>query len=210
MRDLLAGCRVVDLSVRLVPGQEERRLEIRRGVIPSDDTFMHEIDTMSHIGTHVEAPSHFFEDGADVTDLPLCSFMGPAHVLRLSSLAPNAPITSEVLDEASGGAVRQDDILIFTSGRPADEKPDLTPDAGHWMATRGVKMLGIDDTVSLGANTADVRELHDILMSRDVPFLEVIGNLDELQSDEFFLLALPLRIAGLDSSLVRCIAIEEE
>ena len=78
------------------------------------------------------------------------------------------------------------------------------------MAAKGVKMLGIDDSVLLGANTADIRELHDILMSRNVPFLEVIGNLEELRKDEFFLLALPLRIAGLDSALVRAIAIEEE
>ncbi len=210
MRDILAGCRVVDLSVRLVPGQEERRLEIRRGVIPSDDTFMHEIDTMSHIGTHVEAPSHFFEDGADVTELPISSFMGPARLARLASLPANAPITSEVLDDVPGDAVSEGDILIFTSGRPHDEAPHLTPDAAHWMAAKGVKMLGIDDSVLLGSNTADVRELHDILMSRDVPFLEVIANLEELRQDEFFLLALPLRIAELDSSLVRCIAIEEE
>jgi arylformamidase len=210
MRDLLAGCRVVDLSVRLVPGQEERRLQIRRGVIPSDDTFMHEIDTMSHIGTHVEAPSHFFEDGADVTELPLSSYMGPARLVRCSALDAGAPITSDMLDELVGDAVNEGDILIFTSGRPHAEAPPLTPEAAHWMVAKGVKMLGIDNSVLLGATTADVRELHDILMRRDVPFLEVIANLDELRRDEFFLMALPLRIAGLDSAPVRAIAIEEE
>jgi arylformamidase len=210
MRDILAGCRVVDLSTRLVPGQEERRLEIRRGVIESDDTFMHEIDTMSHIGTHVEAPSHFYEDGADVTDLPLDCFMGRTRLLRLTSLEANAPITGEVLEEASGGTVGEGDIVIFTSGRPHEEAPHLTPDSGHWMAAKGVKMIGIDDSVSLGCNTADIRELHDILMSRNVPFLEVLTNLEAMKKNEFFLVALPLRIAELDSSLVRCIAIEEE
>jgi arylformamidase len=210
MRDILAGCRVVDLSVRLVPGQEERRLEIRRGVIPSDNTFMHEIDTMSHIGTHVEAPSHFYEEGADITELPLQSFMGPARLLRFSALPAGAAITPEALDKASKGAVQPDDIVICTSGRPHEEAPPLTPDAGYWMAAKGVKMLGIDNSVLLGANTEDIRELHDILMSRDVPFLEVLSNLEALRKDEFFLMALPLRIMGLDSAPVRAIAIEEE
>ena len=50
----------MDLSKVCHPGKEERRLEIRSYKVYAGEV-MHEIDTMSHIGTHVEVPSHFIE-----------------------------------------------------------------------------------------------------------------------------------------------------
>ncbi|MFQ6099005.1 MAG: cyclase family protein [Armatimonadota bacterium] len=204
----LEDIRVVDLTKRLVPGEEERRLEIRRGVIESDDTFMHEIDTMSHIGTHVEAPSHFYEDGKDIAQLPIESFIGRAVVLDVSFLEPRAQVLGEHLAAAAGGRLRARDIVILRSAHHGASAPSLTADAARWLAARDIKMLGIDDSVGLGASAEVVREVHDVLMGRDVPFLEVLVNLDALSAEECFLVAAPLRIEGLDSSPVRAFAFQ--
>jgi len=204
----LGNCRIVDLSVRLVPGQEARRLEIRRGIIESDDTFMHEIDMMSHVGTHVEAPAHFYEGGKDITELPLHRFLGRAVLLNLTHLQPRADIAPADLERAAADTCVEGAILVLHSPHQGDQAPNLTREAAEWMAQRNCQMLAIGNTVGLGKNAQVTREVHDALMSADVPFLEVLSGLDDLRQREFILVALPLKIAGLDSSPVRAIAIE--
>jgi len=53
---------IIDLSPELVPGQEDRRLAIRPFLAESDQLLMHDIDMMSHVGAHIEAPFHYKED----------------------------------------------------------------------------------------------------------------------------------------------------
>lgn len=204
----LAECRLVDLSVRLVPGQEQRRMEIRRGVIESDDTFMHEMDMMSHVGTHVEAPSHFYEGGKDVTELPLEGFVGRAVLLNLTHMEAQAEIAGADLERAAGPMDVRGAIMVLHSPHQGAQAPTLTREAAEWMAERGCQMMGIGETVGLGKDAEVIREVHDVLMSREVPFLEVLAGLDDLRQDEFVLFALPLKIAGLDSSPVRAVAVE--
>lgn len=204
----LSQFRLVDLSVMLHPGREQRRLEIRRGVIPSDGTIMHEVDLMSHLGTHVEAMSHFYESGKDITELPLERFVGRAVVLRLDHVAAGAEVTGADLARAAEGLNVEGSIVLLTSPHRADRAPKLTAEAAQWLADRHITMMGIDDRVGLGANADVTRAVHDVLMSREVPFLEVLSGLDQLQRREFLLIALPLKIAGLDSSPVRAVALE--
>ncbi len=204
----LSQFRLVDLSVTLHPGREDRRLEIRRGVIPSDDTIMHEVDLMSHVGTHVEAMSHFYEDGRDITELPLERFVGRSVLLRLGDVPAGADLAAEDLERAAEGLQVEEAIVLLTSGRSTDEAPNLTADAAQWLADRDVAMMGIDDSVGLGKDAEVIRAVHDVLMSRSVPFLEVLSGLDQLRRREFLLIALPLKIAGLDSSPVRAVALE--
>jgi arylformamidase len=45
-------------------------------------------------------------------------------------------------------------------------------------------------------------------MAKDITFLEVLKNLDELESDTFFISFAPMYIKGLDSCPVRVYAIE--
>ncbi len=76
------------------PGKEERRLEIRSYKVYAGEV-MHEIDTMSHIGTHVEVPSHFIEPlrgtkCKDLADFPPEAWMGEAVFINLAGLAPRS------------------------------------------------------------------------------------------------------------------------
>ncbi|HHY45827.1 MAG TPA: cyclase family protein [Firmicutes bacterium] len=206
--------RVVDLSVLCVPGEESRRLALRRGVIEWDGTTMYEIDTMSHIGTHVEAPSHFYDDGKDVVQLPLSAFFGDAVLIDVK-IQQAGQLMDRAFFEARGeGLVQEDDILLLTnsSAQYADRphKPALTTEAARWMVEKGIKMLGFDTSIALGRSREDARAIHDILMSRDITLLEVLGGLDQLRKSRFIFFALPLKIKGLDSSPVRAMALEEK
>jgi len=197
--------RLVDLSRTIIPGEEDRRLEIRRGVIAIDDTFMHEIDTMSHVGTHVEAPAHFYEDGKDVSEVPLETFVGRAVILD----QPSTEITAQTLEAADGGRTQPGDILILRN-RSAPQKAYINKDAAQWLVERKIVLLGFDSSVTTGHDKAENRENHDILMGAGICLLEVLANLDRISQPEVFFVAAPLKIKGLDSSPVRAFAIEFE
>jgi kynurenine formamidase len=203
----LGSCRLIDLTRKLFPGREERRLVLRREVLAVDDTFMCEIDTMSHIGTHVECPAHFYETGGKgVADYPLERFSGRAVLFDLAFTAPRADLTAADLEHAAAGRLRPDDIAVLTSGRALGEWPHLTVESATWLRDQQIKLLAIDDTVSLGKTVAIGREVHDVLMGVDIPFVEMLTNLDQIGQPEFFFAAWPWPVEGLDSSPVRAVA----
>ena len=216
MQDKVGKFRIVDLSYKLVSGKEERRLAVRKEKwfidslekrVAFHDSFYCDIDMMSHVGTHVEVPSHFFDKGKDVTQIPLTVFLGRTVLLDLGFIATHEALTPEILEKASAGMDMADAILILR-GPSSKVKPYCTPESAHWFIKKGIKMLGWDDTISIEETEEMTREFHDILLGHDIPFLEAITNLDKIKETEFFLVALPLNIAGLDGCPVRAVAIE--
>ena len=212
-----ATYRVVDLSYQVEPNDGgDRPFVIRRGLL-ADNAFKYDVlNTHSHVGTHVEAPAHFFEGGKDVTELPLDTFYGRALLLEVDDAEAERAITGDLAEAKLGGRIAAGDIVIcrnndrasMASGRPGD-LPHLTPDAAQWMADREIKMLGIDNYVRLSTDVPNGRRLHDILMSRGVCFIEWLDNLHELRREQFFFMALPFKVKQMDSSWARAIAIEE-
>ena len=218
--DAMKNLRVVDLSKHIDPSNETRRCKLHRfntgGPIPDFHTNM---DLMSHLGTHVECPYHHNNNWKDVTELPVTSFMGRCVYIEFSDLEPNSYIMPEDLERASKGRIGKDDIVILDSKHklePFTEKTNteedkrlfICHDTAEWLRDKGVKCVGFGDGVSIENNNVDVCAFHDVLMEKDVVFLEVLKNLDQLKKEVFFLTYLPLPIKGLDSSPVRVVAIE--
>lgn len=208
----LAQYRLVDLSIVIEPpGTEERPLEVTLGRL-ADDTYRMDITRChSHVGTHVEAPRHFYENGKLVTDMPLESFLGAATLLTIADPA-DLLVTREVIARHIGAVFAPGQILLCRNSIPdsrGDEStwPALTPDAARWMVEQQMKLLVIDNWFRLGTDVPKGRELHDILMSQNICIVEVT-NLDDLQRPQCFFMALPVAFA-LDSSFTRAIAIEE-
>ena len=212
--------RVVDLSKQLDPATESRRCRLFRfntgGRIPDFHTHM---DLMSHLGTHVECPYHHNDNWPDVLGLPLTSFMGRAIYVTIEGLKPNSHIMPADMERVCGSRIRRGDIVIldspyklepFTAKTNTDEDKRLFigREAAEWFAEKGVKCVGFGDGVSIENNHEDVCAFHDVLMARNIVFLEVLKNLDKLRTDIFFMSYSPLPIRGLDSSPVRAYAIE--
>ena len=212
----LTAYRIVDLSAELQPGvqtvdgryvhgREVRRLELRQFIYAPDDMLMHWVDTETHIGTHVEGPTHFRAENKDLTELPLDVFMGEAVVLDMSSLRPKdgtrQPITPVHLTP-----VRSGDIVLVWSPYPGRHAPYLTPDAARWLWEQRIKMLGVQQ---IGVEAPHSMATHEYLLNNDIPLIEGLANLEHLRRDRVFFIGLPLRIRGMDSSWIRAIALEE-
>ena len=50
------------------------------------------------MGTHVEAPAHFFDEGKDTSELTLTSCMGRALLLDVEDVGTHADIMPELLE----------------------------------------------------------------------------------------------------------------
>jgi arylformamidase len=203
--------RLIDLSYLVVPpGTAGRPFVTQRGRL-DDHAYKYDvIRTHSHVGTHVETPAHFFPDGKDVSHLPLDAFFGRAVLLDVTDAAAAQAMDGDYLEEAIGDALQPRDILVCRNrDLEAEPTPAFTPEAAQWLAERDVKMLCIGERFGLGPTMTAARALHDILMRRDVCLVEFLDGLDQLQRSEFFFMALPVRIAEIDSAPARAIAIEE-
>lgn len=207
----LATYRVIDLSCTVVPpGTEERPYVIQRGRL-ADNAYKYDIvRSHTHVGTHVEAPAHFYPDGKDVTALPLERFFGRAVLLDVPDAAAAQAIDGAYLDTALGDIMQDGDIVICrNSDAGAAAGPCFAPEGAMWLRDRGVKMLGIGGAFRLGVTITAARALHDILMARDVCLVEFLDGLDALSRREFFFMALPFKCAEIDSAPARAIAIED-
>ena len=215
----LNGYRVVDLTKVLDPATESRRCHLIRyntgGPIPDFHTAL---DLTSHLGTHCECPYHHFENGASVGDLPLTTFMGRAIYVTLD-LPENHQITGEDLEKAIGDRVKEGDIVLLDSPHkippftpmtngPDDHRLVIGEDSAKWFAAKNVKCVGFGDGVSIEDCEANVKPFHDILMEKNIVFLEVLKNLEYLEKDTFFMSYAALPIMGADSCPVRAYAIE--
>lgn len=215
----LGNLRVIDLAKGLDPKTESRRCHLFRfntgGPIPDYHTIM---DLTSHLGTHVECPYHHDNTWPSVAELPLNTFMGRAVYLTVDA-APRSYITAEILDRVCAGLVKEEDILILDSpykltpftpdtNTEKDKRLLVNGETAQWMVDHKIKCVGFGDGVSIENCNEDVKPFHDICMAENIVFLEVLKNLDKLQSNVFFMSYSPLPILGLDSCPVRAYAIE--
>jgi len=171
----------------------------------------------SHHGTHLDAPFHFFDDGKTLDDLPLEWFYGPARVVDLapqSILEPATEITRAMLEPFAEAFQVGARVLLRTGwdqrfGGPEfyEDYPSLSLDAARWIASRRIRLLGLDTP----SPSVDTLEVHQILLGEasEIILVEALANLDLLPEKVIFC-AFPLKIVGGDGSPVRAVAILEE
>ena len=159
----------------------------------------------SHAGTHMDAPSHFLEDGKHVDALDLRTLIGPCEVVQTSAAA----ITEEVL---SGMNIpeRTTRLLIKTqnSARFGGTEPffhdyvGLTTSGARWLLAHGVALVGIDYlTIS---KEGEERAVHEALLKAEVVLLETL-DLRDVTPGPYRLVALPLRLKDTDGSPIRAV-----
>ena len=207
--------RMVDVSLKVVPGEGGRKLVLRRYTFPVDGSFGYEVDTVTHLGTHIEAPAHYYEDGQDVTAYPLDLFMGPMVNLRFAHIPPKGEITRAMMQKATEGIALKGKIVLVSSPHfrvdPAkDTRAALSVEAVRFLVESGIKLMGFDDSVTIDTSAQHAQGVHRTLFDNGVLLIEYMGGLDQLRQKQAYLIALPLNIVGFDSSPVRAIVIEEK
>jgi len=201
-KEILDITRPLGVGVPLYPGDVKpvfRRVE-RDGYTCTD------LRLTTHTGTHLDAPSHYLSDRATVDRIPLHQLMGKARVLDMDDAGD--AITAASLSGKLHGEKR---ILIRTRASGASsfgpEFPHLAPDAARLLAGAGVLVVGIDSP-SIEAPGGD-GSVHRELLGSGISILELL-DLSGVAEGEYFMVALPLRLEGLDGSPARVILFGNE
>lgn len=210
--------RIIRLCNSIDPATELRRCVLFRrltNVLDVED-YHTDIDIVSHLGTHVEAPYHHGDLTKDVTDIPFSQYVGRGVVLSLDTCAARALVTRQDLEIADRGRLQRGDIALLDSqfhsepfAQVADDlRPHIGKEAAEWFLEKKVKAVGFGDGISIENNVDECNAFHDILLGNDILIIEVLRNLDRLIEDTCLIAFMPLPIRGLDSSPVHAIAIE--
>ena len=157
-----------------------------------------------HIGTHADAPLHVRRGAEGAEHLPLTAFLGRATVV---TVPPDCvEISSAQLAAPLASAAER--ILLRTSRTIADGRfPESWPILGEGCARELVKcrvrLVGVD-APSVDAQASTTLPIHHILFDGGTYNLENL-DLRAVPDGEYELIALPLRLEGLDAAPVRAV-----
>lgn len=166
-----------------------------------------DIHTTLHIGAHIDAPLHCMPNAAAITQLELSYFVGSCQVVKLS-LPPKYEMTPKDFRDI---AITESRVLIATGTYSpttwSDGYAALSPDLVSFFHAKGVILIGID-TPSVDLYTAQDMPSHRRMAELGVIGLEGLC-LSDVEAGRYQLIALPLKLQGLEASPVRAILIKE-
>jgi len=114
LRTLIDLTHILDSNIPVYPGDPLFSCQ-QSSTVPRDGFSVHAISCSSHIGTHIDAPSHFFIDGASVDQLPLSAFILPALVLDVSHKKARECIAWDSV-EPMAHRIRPGTAVLFHTG----------------------------------------------------------------------------------------------
>ncbi|MEU3225912.1 cyclase family protein [Streptomyces sp. NPDC006976] len=196
------------------------KFSVRRAMTPETDpaaggrTFS-DLQIFPHNGSHVESGYHFFEDREKIGEVPLDTFVGRVCVADLSYKRDLDPVTGEDLEKALHGVWQRGDRLLIRTDHPNrylgredywDKPPYLTVSGADWAIDNGAVLVGMDCITERPDDRSG--QVHRRLLGAGIPILENIQNLDQLEGPVGHLVALPLKIEGVEASPVRAVVFE--
>lgn len=194
------------------PGDPPVELELVESMDKGAHANVSRLSAGVHIGTHVDAPHHFLNDGRTVEQLPLDVLIGPCYVTQLPDGVE--AITAEALDGMSlpEGTVR----ILFGTGNSRfwsrgetefqEDFVAVTEDGAAWLVDRGIKLVGTD-YLSI-APYGDSVPTHTILLQAGVVVIEGL-DLSAVPRGFYELYCLPLRLLGAEGAPARAILIRK-
>lgn len=169
-----------------------------------EHTATHEVDGFqvtriclgSHLGTHVEAPRHFFPQGKTLDGFPLSRFVGPGVVYDCR------PGPHETIDDCLTRQIQTHPLPSAGIALLRMDGGTLTSRAAELLVEAGVGLVGVD------APSIDEAPypLHRYLLDREVLIAENLNNLDRVGEGPVHCCLLPLPLYGVEAAPARAIA----
>lgn len=161
-----------------------------------------ELSTSTHIGTHIDAPFHYDDNGLKVEDLPLDIYLTTAQVIDVSGTAKitvnDLPAIEEGVEAVLLHTATWQDRSTFPTSWP-----EFDAEIAEWMANKGIRLLGVD-VPSIDPQSSKDLPMHQAMNRAERYILEGIV-LDGVPDGVYQLAALPLKITGADGSPVRAV-----
>ena len=161
-----------------------------------------------HAGTHADAPLHFLDGGDAIDAIPLDRFIGLAVVVAVE--ADVDAIRPRHLEALPPGEVRR--VLFKTRHSAVPDVrwdphfPPILPETAHALGRRGVVLVGTD-APSMDPHDSKALPAHRALAEHGIVNLENLA-LAAVPPGAYRLIALPLKLQGLDAAPLRAVLTE--
>ncbi len=196
----------ISADLPVYPGDPEIQLERIMSLEQGDIANVTRLCCSTHIGTHIDPPSHFIAGARSVDQLPLEILLGTARVVDVGDVTV---IDATVLNRCHlEGATR---VLFKT--RNSSFWPEskvfhedfvyIAPDAARLLVERGVQLVGID-YLSVERFNFDEPTTHLVLLAANVVIVEGLA-LGDVPPGDYELVCLPLKIKDGDGSPARVV-----
>ncbi|RQP26043.1 arylformamidase [Piscinibacter terrae] len=187
----------------LFPGDEPYSQKWTARIGPGCPVNLSAITMSPHIGAHADAPLHYADDAPAIGAVSLVPYLGPCRVFHVIG---------------KGQLVRPEHLLPFIEGVPervlvrtcerapttwSEDFASFAPETIDWLATLGVKLVGIDSQ-SVDPASSKTLDSHHRLLANDLRVLENLV-LDEVPAGDYELIALPLKLTQACASPVRAV-----
>ena len=165
-----------------------------RSIANGDMYNLSQISLSTHQATHIDAPKHFDDEGADIGGLRLSRFYGKCTVVTIKGV-----LTGEDMEELLPHCKSR--LILHGSGNAF-----LTSSAAQVIAESGIKLIGTD-APSIAASFDEMRT-HLELARADIAVLENLV-LDGVKDGIYTLSAFPIKLTNLEAAPCRAILIDE-
>lgn len=200
------GKKVIDISVGIspdmliYPGDPKPQIETISS-IETDGAKVSGISLGSHTGTHIDAPSHVFEDGVTIDQIQLDGLVGKALVLDL--LIKNNVVTGNDIEASYRhfADISGISILLLKTGNFTY----LDESAADWIVENGFMTVGID---GMSVDDPSRMSVHKRLLGNGINIVEYL-NLCAVDGGVYDFMCLPLKIIDCDGAPARAILIAD-
>lgn len=166
------------------------------------------ITCKSHIGTHIDAPAHFLENGKTIDQIILPIVNGVCRVVDCTACVDRITI-----DDIQKIAPQKNEIILLKTRNSFCEPTDafnynfiyLDAQAAQYCVKQKIKAIGID-YLGIERNQPQ-HETHTQLLKHDIAIIEGL-RLAPVKAGAYFLCCLPLYCVGLDAAPARAVLFE--
>lgn len=200
--------KIYDISMELSgqtpewPGDIPFQYGLAATIEQSGSVNVGKVVTSTHIGTHVDAPFHYDNNGIKISELPLDCYLTTAQVVDVRGKSEITRSNLLEVDDTVTAILLKTDSWGDRSKFP-ETWPLFDPSIAEWMEEHSVKLLGVD-VPSVDTEHSKDLPMH-MAMNRHGRFILEGIVLDDVPAGVYQLAALPLKIKGADGSPVRAV-----
>ncbi|PTI29504.1 cyclase family protein [Mammaliicoccus vitulinus] len=184
------------------PGDEPFQFKLSATKEGTGSVNIGSISTSTHIGTHMDAPFHFDNDGIKIHEIDVNRLIGEATLVEFIG---EKLITRELLEHVD---IKGTIVMIKTKYEAhsdvfPDTVPVLTEDAIAYLSSIGIKVFGID-VPSVDDIDSKTLDNHHAFNRYDIINIENL-LLENVTQGYYDFIGLPLNIVGADGSPIRAV-----
>ena len=194
------------------PGEESPVLENKYSH-QNDGFQVLRLKMLTHSGTHLDTPAHFYDNGLTTDIMNLTNFYGKGLLIDCSGFSEGEIISAQSLLRYNEELQHADFALIYSgwskhwgANKYFGKFPVLSEESTMYLLSFKLKGIGLD-VISIDPISSAEYKNHNLVLSNGLIIIENLTNLEYLVNKTFDFAAFPLKIKHGDGSPVRATAI---